>query len=181
MKNINEYTINKINNKIIGIIDKRIDIGFDMKHIETKTDFIDKSNDGKEYFKTISFNSDMSKTKKGLQLILRTKSLAASQVFDYIERNLKYEDIAIELSPTIIAKYYNTNKSNISKGIKELVELDIIRKTKDYADETSMLLVRHPNIHYSVNFNYLFNGNLHKLKEDIIKSRKRRKINNYEN
>jgi hypothetical protein len=144
------------------------DVGFDISTIETDNNHLDKSNDNKLYSKAISYNRDMIKLRKGIVLQMRQHSLAASQVFDYIEEHLKYGCNSIILSPTVIAKEYNNDKGNISKGIKELIELDVIRRTKDYIDVPDGVSKNQ----FTVNHNYIYNGDLHKLKKDIEQQRK---------
>lgn len=110
----------------------------------------------------------MIKLRKGIVLEMRKHSLAAAQVFNYIEEHLKYDCNSIILSPTIIAKEYNNDKGNISKGIKELTEMNVIRRTKDYIDVPDGVSKNQ----FTVNHNYIYNGNLHKLKKDIEQQRK---------
>lgn len=144
------------------------DVGFDINTIETDDNHFDKGADNKYYLKPISYNKKMIKLRKGIVLEMRKHSLAASQVFDYIETHMKYGCNSIILSPTVIAREYDNDKGNISKGIKELVEMDVIRRTKDYIDVPDGVSKNQ----FTVNHNYIYNGDLHKLKLEIKEQRK---------
>ena len=144
------------------------DVGFDINTIDTDNNHISKDNSNNPYITAISYNKEMIKLRKGIVLEMRKHSLAAAQVFSYIEEHLKYVCNSIILSPTIIAKEYNNDKGNISKGIKELIEMNVIRRTKDYIDVPNGVSKNQ----FTVNHNYIYNGNLHKLKKDIEQQRK---------
>lgn len=156
-------TINK------RLIKDCIDVGFDTSNIKTaKTHDVDDNN--VEYHKTISYMSEITKTKKGLILLIHGKSVQVARVIDYIEHNLEYNDTNIILSPTVIAKSYNDDRSNIAKAIKELVNLDIIRKVSYYIPNSIL-----PKNTYAVNFNYICNGNIHEIKKEINNQRNKKR------
>lgn len=151
-------------------IDKRIikdciDVGFDIDDIRTKP-INDKDDNAVSYKKTISYMNELNKVRKGLILLIHGKSVQVARVIDYIERNLGYNETNIILSPSKIAKFYNDDRSNISKAIKELTEMGIIRKISDCIPNNVL-----PKNTYAVNFNYICNGNLHEIKKEILKQR----------
>lgn len=151
-------------------IDKRIikdciDVGFDIDDIRTKP-INDKDDNAVSYKKTISYMNELNKIRKGLILLIHGKSVQVARVIDYIERNLGYNETNIILSPSKIAKFYNDDRSNIGKAIKELTEMGIIRKISDCIPNNIL-----PKNTYAVNFNYICNGNLHEIKKEILKQR----------
>lgn len=65
-----------------------------------------------------------------------------------------------------IATYYNCDKSNISKGIKRLVELDVIGRLYDKIPNNML-----PKNTYIINHNYIYRGSIKKLRKDILEQR----------
>lgn len=148
------------------IIKDCIDVGFDLSGNEDTT-IDDKSDKGQYYRKSISYMPDTIKIKKGIILKLREKSIQVSRVFDYITNHLRYNDNNIILNASTIAREYNDDRSNIHKAIKELVNMDIIRKVSDYIPNNTL-----PKNTYEINFNYICNGNIKYIKELITNQRK---------
>lgn len=152
-------------------IDKRIikdciDVGYDISNIKT-TKVNDKDDNSVQYKKTISYMNELNRVRRGLILLIHGKSVQVARVIDYIERNLGYNETNIILSPSAIAREYNDDRSNIGKAIKELVNMDIIRKIDKYVPNSIL-----PKNTYAVNFNYIYNGNIHEIKKEILKQRK---------
>ena len=71
-----------------------------------------------------------------------------------------------ELSNKDIAQYYNCDKSKISKGIKRLVELDVIGRLYDKIPNNML-----PKNTYIINHNYIYRGSIKKLRKDILEQR----------
>lgn len=157
-------------------IDKRIikdciDVGFDIDDIKT-IQIEDKDDNSIPYKKTISYMNEQNRVRKGLILLIHGKSVQVARVIDYIERNLGYNDTNIILSPSTIAREYNDDRSNIGKAIKELVNMRIIRKISDYVPNNIL-----PKNTYAVNFNYICNGNINEIKNEIKKQRNNKNNN----
>lgn len=152
-------------------IDKRIikdciDVGFDISGIKDTT-IKDKSDKGDIYHKSISYMPDTIKIGIGIILKLREKSIQVSRVFDYITRHLKYNSTNIILSASTIAREYDDDRSNIHKAIKELENMDVIRKVSKFVPNNTL-----PKNTYEVNFNYICNGDCKFIKQLIINQRK---------
>ena len=148
------------------IINDCIDVGYDLRNIRT-TKVEDKDDNSVHYKKTISYMNELNKVRRGLILLIHGKSVQVARVIDYIERNLGYNETNIILSPSVIAREYNDDRSNIGKAIKELVDMNIIRKIDKYVPNSIL-----PKNTYAVNFNYIHNGNIHEIKKEILKQRK---------
>lgn len=155
------------------IIKDCIDVGFNIKNIKTKS-IDDKDDSGHLYKKTINYMDDTLRINKGLERMLWGKGQDVRKVLDYIYNHLGYNEINIILNSNHIANAYEkTDASNIRKAIKTLVSMDIIRKISDYHPNNIL-----PKNTYSVNFNYICNGNIKEIKEEILKQRKKQQFIN---
>lgn len=154
--------MDNINNLIIKDC---IDVGFTVENIKSKT-IDDKSDSGSKYRKTISYMDNTTRISKNLVLLIHDKSKSVARIVDYIINNLGYNETNIILRPSIIANIYKDDIANISRGIKELTKLDIIRKISDIIPNDIL-----PKNTYAVNFNYICNGNIHEIKQELLKQR----------
>lgn len=92
------------------------------------------------------------------------------KVLEFIRVNLRYGTNVIELlNPIIVAsdKEHKLTSNEVSKALKQLRELGIIRKLNEVDMWKNDLTIR-PKM-YVVNHNYIFNGNIKKLKIDLEK------------
>lgn len=154
------------------IIRNCIDVGFNITDIK-QSKIKDKDDNNNFYQKTISYMNTLNRTKKGLILLIHKRSIHVARVIDYIENHLGYNDTNIILNAAKIARVYEDDRSNIAKAIKELVELDIIRKISDYIPNSIL-----PKSTYAVNFNYICNGNIHEIRKELLNQRNNIKVEN---
>jgi len=134
--------------------------------------FDDTADDGREYSKTVALmNTSSEKVYVDIKLIqlLATKDISntAKKVLAYILTNIKYGYNHIILENKDIAKTVDVNETNVSKGISELKQKNIIVKAKDldiYKDATDM-----PAKLYILNHNYAIKGSFDKLKTEVDK------------
>ena len=103
-----------------------------------------------------------------LVTILSEESKYVGIVIRYIVDNIPYNVNHLYLSSSNIAKLYNTDKANISKAIKRLVELDVIGRLYDKIPNNIL-----PKNTYVINHNYLYRGSIRKLRKDILEQRQR--------
>lgn len=84
----------------------------------------------------------------------------------YISKNLRWGTNVIELKPVNILSNLHIDRGDISKGIKRLIELNIIVRAntiEKYKDLSKYL--------YIVNHNYIFKGNIKNLIKDTNESK----------
>lgn len=127
----------------------------------------DESDEGKVYDKTIYYMEDKILIDNSLITILSEESKFVGIVVRYIVDNIPYNVNHISLSAATIAKEYSSDKSNISKAIKRLVELDVIGRLYDKIPNTIL-----PKNTYIINHNYLYRGSIRKLRKDILEQRR---------
>lgn len=127
---------------------------------------IDKSDDNKCYNKTIRYMNNHILLGIDLIKILSVENRYVGFVVSYISDNIKYGTNHIELNSTTIANCYRSDRSNIYKAIKRLVELNVIRKLNDYIPNKML-----PKNTYIVNHNYLYKGNMNKLHKELLEQR----------
>ncbi len=118
---------------------------------------------GVEYIDTYKYINNMIRVNKTLSTILFKESACVNKIVQYIQLNLKYNTDNIIIKPNELCTLFNEDKSNISKAIKRLKELNIITRAIDIdqfkTDVTNKYL-------YFVNSNYIFNGNAEELEKD---------------
>lgn len=126
----------------------------------------DKADDGTEYNKTIYYMEHKAIIDDALLEIMDKENTYVRKVVRYIAKNIPYGVNHISLSNKDIAEYYNCDKSNISKGIKRLVELDVIGRLYDKIPNNML-----PKNTYIINHNYIYRGSIKKLRKDILEQR----------
>ena len=154
------------------IIKDCIDVGFDIGSIKSRP-ILDIDDIGNIYHKTINYMDDTLKINKYLERMLWDKGQDVRKILDYIYTHLGYNEINIILNCNYIASLYEkTYATNLRKAIKTLCSLNVIRKISDYHPNSIL-----PKNTYSVNFNYICNGNIKEIKSEIEKQRKKQIIN----
>lgn len=126
----------------------------------------DEDDSGTKYNKTIYYMEDKVLIDNSLITILSEESKYVGMVVRYIADNIHYNVNHLSLNATIIAKQNDTDKSNISKAIKRLVELDVIGKLYDKIPNNML-----PKNTYVINHNYFYRGSIRKLRKDILEQR----------
>lgn len=126
----------------------------------------DKSDEGKQYNKTICYMENKSTIDSKLLEIMDSESTYVRKVVRYIALKIPYGVNHISLNSNEIGSYFECDAANIRKGIKRLVELDVIRRLYDYKPNNIL-----PKNTYIINHNYIYHGNIKKLNEDIIEQR----------
>ena len=164
------------NDKINYLINNVVDIHINLKFIEINRKYISMANDNKEYETTIAYSKDTVHVKKGIIKDIAKRSKDAVMVFSYITEHLERDMIQIELSPTSIAEEYAVQRSNISRGIKVLVEMGIIKKTIDFIPNTHKQYIINPSRNYTIEPQYVFNGSYLKLYRKLTDMRKNHEI-----
>lgn len=101
-----------------------------------------------------------------LVTILSEESKYVGIVVRYIVDNIPYNVNHLSLNASVIAKKYEIDKSNISKAIKRLVELNVIGRLCDKIPNDML-----PKNTYVINHNYLYRGSIGKLRKDILEQR----------
>ena len=127
-----------------------------------KRTIIDEDIDANQYKKVIRYMNDKAIIDNNLILKLLNERKYVSLLVDYISKNLTWGTNVIELIPKDILSKENIDRGDISKGIKRLIELEIIVQAntrKDYEGLSKYL--------YIVNHNYIFKGNIKNLIKDI--------------
>lgn len=159
--NFKSKDMNQVINKLArSIID--IDIDNTFKHAKV----INEDDDGKKYKTTVTFMENTFTSTSELIDIVTNESKNVGIVISYITRHIRYGNNHIELSSTDIAKEYGADKSNIGKGIKRLVELEVIYKLSDRIPNNIL-----PKNTYVLNHNFFYKGNLKKLEKEINEQR----------
>jgi hypothetical protein len=128
----------------------------------------DEDDSGNKYNKTIYYMEDKVLIDNSLVTILSEESKYVGIVIRYIVDNIPYNVNHLSLSSSNIAKLYNTDKANISKAIKRLVELDVIGRLYDKIPNNIL-----PKNTYVINHNYLYRGSIRKLRKDILEQRQK--------
>ena len=127
-----------------------------------KRTIIDEDIDANQYKKVIKYMNDKAIIDNNLILKLLNERKYVSLLVDYISKNLTWGTNVIELVPKDILAKENIDRGDISKGIKRLIELEIIVQAntrKNYEGLNKYL--------YIVNHNYIFKGNIKNLIKDI--------------
>ena len=127
-----------------------------------KRTIIDEDIDANQYKKVIRYMNDKAIIDNNLILKLLNERKYVSLLVDYISKNLTWGTNVIELVPKDILAKENIDRGDISKGIKRLIELEIIVQAntrKNYEGLNKYL--------YIVNHNYIFKGNIKNLIKDI--------------
>ena len=127
-----------------------------------KRTIIDEDIDANQYKKVIRYMNDKAIIDNNLILKLLDERKYVSLLVDYISKNLTWGTNVIELVPKDILAKENIDRGDISKGIKRLIELEIIVQAntrKNYEGLNKYL--------YIVNHNYIFKGNIKNLIKDI--------------
>lgn len=127
-----------------------------------KRTIIDEDIDANQYKKVIRYMNDKAIIDNNLILKLLDERKYVSLLVDYISKNLTWGTNVIELVPKDILAKENIDRGDISKGIKRLIELEIIVQAntrKSYEGLNKYL--------YIVNHNYIFKGNIKNLIKDI--------------
>lgn len=126
----------------------------------------DEADNGDKYNKTIYYMEEKILIDNKLITILSEESKFVGIVVRYIVDNIPYNVNHISLSGADIARTYKVDKGNICKAIKRLVELDVIGRYHDKYDNPYL-----PKNTYIINHNYLYRGNIRKLRKDILEQR----------
>ena len=105
----------------------------------------------------------MIRVNKTLSTILFKESACVNKIVQYIQLNLKYNTDNIIIKPNELCDLFNEDKSNISKAIKRLKELNIITRAVDIDQFKTGVTNKYL---YFVNSNYIFNGNAEELEKD---------------
>lgn len=126
----------------------------------------DEDDSGTKYNKTIYYIEDKVLIDNSLVTILSEESKYVGIVVRYIVDNIPYNVNHLSLNASIISKKYEIDKSNISKAIKRLVELDVIGRLCDKIPNNML-----PKNTYVINHNYLYRGSIRKLRKDILEQR----------
>ena len=127
----------------------------------------DEDDSGTKYNKTIYYMEDKVLIDNSLVTILSEESKYVGIVIRYIVDNIPYNINHLSLNASIVAKQYNCDKSHISKAIKRLVDLNVIGRVYDKIPNDML-----PKNTYVINHNYLYRGNIGKLRKDILEQRK---------
>ena len=141
---------------IVTYLDGGFDISFGKKLI------FDTDINGDEYQKLILYMKNSSVTSDDLDLILINEKKYVGMLIHYIKNKLEWGTNVVELVPNDICAHSRIDRADISKGIKRLVELNIIvqANTKDEYKDVSKYI-------YIVNHNYIFKGNIKNLIKEI--------------
>ena len=141
---------------IVTYLDGGFDISFGKKLI------FDTDINGNEYQKLILYMKNSSVTSDDLDLILINEKKYVGMLIHYIKSKLEWGTNVVELVPNDIYAHSKIDRADISKGIKRLVELNIIvqANTKDEYKDISKYI-------YIVNHNYIFKGNIKKLIKEV--------------
>lgn len=126
----------------------------------------DEDDSGTKYNKTIYYMEDKVLIDNSLVTILSEESKYVGIVVRYIVDNILYNVNHISLNAAVIAREYNSDKSNISKAIKRLAELNVIGRLYDKIPNNML-----PKNTYIINHNYLYRGSIRKLRKDILEQR----------
>lgn len=126
----------------------------------------DEDDSGTKYNKTIYYMEDKVLIYNSLVTILSEESKYVGIVVRYIVDNIPYNVNHLSLNASVIAKKYEIDKSNISKAIKRLVELNVIGRLCDKIPNDML-----PKNTYVINHNYLYRGSIGKLRKDILEQR----------
>lgn len=118
---------------------------------------------GVEYIDTYKYINNMIRVNKNLSTILFKESACVNKIVQYIQLNLKYNTDNIIIKPNELCALFNEDKSNISKAIKRLKELNIITRAVDIDQFKTGVTNKYL---YFVNSNYIFNGNAEELEKD---------------
>lgn len=153
-----------MNDSTNEVIKDNIDCGYsiNIKRLKIR----DKSDDGKQYSKTIYYMENKSIIDDKLLEIMDNENTYVRKVVRYIALKIHYSTNHISLNSNKIGDYFDCDSSNIRKGIKRLVELDVIRKLDNYIPNKIL-----PKNTYIINHNYIYHGNIKKLNNDIIEQR----------
>lgn len=141
---------------IVTYLNGGFDISFGKKLI------FDTDIDGNEYQKLILYMKNSSVTSDDLDLILINEKKYVGMLIHYIKNKLEWGTNVVELVPNDICAYSKIDRADISKGIKRLIELNIIvqANTKNEYKDISKYI-------YIVNHNYIFKGNIKNLIKEI--------------
>lgn len=120
----------------------------------------DEDDSGAKYNKTIYYMEDKILIDNKLITILSEESKSVGIVVRYIADNIPYNVNHLSLNAAIIAKENNADKSNISKAIRRLVELDVIGRLYDKIPNDML-----PRNTYIINHNYFIEVVLENLEK----------------
>lgn len=156
--NINDFKLR------ISVDVNFIDAGFP-NNIKDDYTIMDISTDGKYYDRKVYYIEHLVHAGQRLVELVVDMVKAERYLIKYIVTNLPRNKNIIYLNGKDIEKYYKEDKihySDIVKAIKKLELLDVIRplnRLKDYVKADKHI--------YVVNHNYIFNGSIKKLYDDL--------------
>ena len=128
-----------------------------------KRTIIDRDIEDNAYRKEIRFMTDKSIIDDSLILKLHGERRYVVLLVDYITNHLVWGHNYISLIPKDIISSTGIDKSDVSKAIKRLVELEIIKQASSVKEEYKYI-DKHV---YIINHNYIFKGNIKNLISDI--------------
>lgn len=128
-----------------------------------KRTIIDRDIEDNTYRKEIRFMTDKSIIDDSLILKLHSERRYVVLLVNYITNHLVWGHNYISLIPKDIIASTGIDKSDISKAIKRLVELEIIKQASSVKEEYKDI-DKHI---YIINHNYIFKGNIKNLIKDI--------------
>ena len=127
---------------------------------------IDEDIEANQYKKVIRYMTDKYIADDNLMLTLLDEKKYVVLLAIYISKNLRWGTNVIELKPANILSNLHIDRGDISRGIKRLIELNIIVQAntiEKYKDLSKYL--------YIVNHNHIFKGNIKNLIKDTNESK----------
>lgn len=119
--------------------------------------------EGNNFKQEVPYVAETRKINVKLIGILSKESKTLMKIVDYIINNLQYNTDNILLIPAEVALAINDDKSNISKALKRLKELNLIERACEREDLKDTKVDKYL---YFVNPNYIFFGDAEQLRRD---------------
>lgn len=122
---------------------------------------IDEDDEGRQYRKTLKYMENTVTTSTKLMSIIIDEPKYVRAIISYITKHLLYNQTVIELKNKEICDETKLYNPDVTKGIKRLKELDIIRKMKEIEGyENDNMFSQYD---YFVNPEYIFHGSINSL------------------